>query len=90
MPSLRHQQGINFHPTHEPNSPADRIATLLLVVEPYAGSCSVCEPKETIPGQWPPDDRFDIVWIFDTPPKDKSRWKFARSRSGYCPAIRTP
>jgi len=51
MPSLRHQQGINFHPTHEPNSPADRIATLLLVVEPYAGSCSVLRTESN--DSWP-------------------------------------
>ena len=29
--SLRHRQRINFHPAHEPNSRADRIATCLLV-----------------------------------------------------------
>jgi len=35
------------------------------------------ELKATIPAQWP-DDRFDIIWIFDTPAKGKSRWKFAQ------------
>jgi hypothetical protein len=32
------------------------------------------EPKATIPAQWP-DDRFDIVWIFDPPAKGRRRWQ---------------
>jgi hypothetical protein len=35
------------------------------------------EPKATIPGKWP-NDRFDIVWVFDPPVKNKGRWKFTQ------------
>lgn len=35
------------------------------------------EPKVPIPEKWP-GDRFDIVWIFDPPPKGKHRWKFTQ------------
>jgi hypothetical protein len=33
------------------------------------------EPKTIIPTRWP-DNRYDIVWIFDPPAKAKHRWKF--------------
>jgi len=34
-------------------------------------------PKAAIPAEWP-GARFDVVWVFDPPPKGKSRWKFAQ------------
>lgn len=38
---------------------------------------SGAEPKAAIPTIWP-GERFDIVWIFDPPARDKNRWKFTQ------------
>ncbi len=45
------------------------------------------EPKATIPAQWP-DKKFDIVWIFEPPPRARVAGSSFGSRSGYCLAIR--